>query len=291
VSRRGALAVAILLSWGIGIGLLVRREYFGDGQARVARAALLIGPGATFYTVERDGRTVGYASSTIDTVDTGLRINDQLVVHPAGPEGARLAVRGEARLTRLLSPIDFTLDVEDPSTPTSVRGVAGGDSLLTLTVQRAGSNATPEQLRTSTGALPPTAVPLMVVAREQRRVGGRLAVTVFDPLTMSPRDVVLRVAAESLFTVSDSAALDGNRWTSALQDTVRAWHVVPEGDSGGISGWVDAQGRYVEVTFPGGFLLRRTTYEESAENWRRAGLAIAGRAPAGRAPADSSAPR
>lgn len=272
MSRRGAVAVAILLAWGIGIALLVRREYFGDGQARIARAALLIGPGATFYTVERGGQTVGYASSTIDTVETGLRIDDLIVVHPDGPAGARVAVRGETRLSRLLAPIDFALEVEDPAAPTAVRGVASGDSLLTLTVQRAGAQPAPEELRTRGPALAPTAVPLMVVAREQRRVGGRLALTIFDPLTMAPRDVVLRVAAESLFTVSDSATLSGDRWTSVLQDTVRAWRVAPEGDTPAFSGWVDAQGRWVEVSFPGSFLLRRTTYEESAENWRRAGL-------------------
>jgi hypothetical protein len=36
-----------------------------------------------------------------------------------------------------------------------------------------------------------------------------------------------------------------------------------------LAGWVDAQGRMVEATYPGGYVLRRTSYEEATENWRR----------------------
>jgi hypothetical protein len=55
---------------------------------------------------------------------------------------------------------------------------------------------------------------------------------------------------------------------SALTDTVRAWRVEPEEAGGGFTGWVDAQGRVVQSSQPGGITLRRMAYEIAFENWR-----------------------
>jgi hypothetical protein len=69
----------------------------------------------------------------------------------------------------------------------------------------------------------------------------------------------------------DSARYDSTamQFVPALRDTVRAWNLVPT-EGQGFSGWVDAQGRVVASTQPGGITIKRMAYEIAFENWRRA---------------------
>lgn len=270
MTRRGAIAVLVLVLWAGGLAALARRQWMRPEGEKLALAGLLVEPGAAYFQVERDGHVVGYATSTIDTTTSGILVRDVLVTR-AGADGARLTADSRVELSRALAPRRFELAVEGGAIPLRVEGVPEGDSAVVVTVASGDDAATPQRVGTRGPALPPTVVPLYVALGEQRKVGGRLAVTLFDPSAMGPRDVVLRVVAESLFVVSDSAAVDAasGRWTSARRDTVRAWRVVPEGEAPQLTGWVDAQGRLVEASYPGGYLLRRTSYEEAALNWER----------------------
>jgi hypothetical protein len=177
------------------------------------------------------------------------------------------------QLSRALAPLGFAYAVDDSALPLALTARARGDSALVLTVRSGASRGAPQTVPTAGRAYPPGAVPLLVALGSQRRVGGRLAVTLFDPTAMAARPVVLRVVAESLFTVSDSAGFDGaaGRWVSAHRDTVRAWRVRTEGDTTTLDGWVDAYGMTVEATLADGYRLHRTSFEEAAENWRRQG--------------------
>lgn len=268
MSRRAAIGIAVLVLWVVGLGLLVRREFFRPDAERMALAGLRVAPSASYYAVERAGRTIGWASSTIDTTAGEIVIEDRLVSEPS--EAARTDVQASVSLSRAMLPRRFVLRVEGAALPIVVSGLARGDSALELRVSADGAPAESQLVPTRGRVYPATAVPLLVALGEQRRVGGRVAVTLFDPTAMSARDAVLRVTAESLFTVSDSARFDdgAGRWVSAHRDTVRAWLVETEG-AASLGGWVDAQGRMVEATYPGGFVLRRTSYEEATENWRR----------------------
>ena len=67
-AMRVALATAVLFAWGVGLTLLVRREFFVGSAARLAAGALRLSPGATYYVVSQHGVRVGFASTTIDTV-------------------------------------------------------------------------------------------------------------------------------------------------------------------------------------------------------------------------------
>jgi len=271
VSRRAAVGIAILVLWVAGLALLMRREFFRPDAERMAIAGLRVAPGASYYAVERGGRTVGWASSTVDTTAGEIVIEDRLVSAPS--EASRTDVRASVSLSRAMLPHRFLLRVQGPALPLLVTGLARGDSAIELRVSADGAPAEPQLVPTRGRVYPATAVPLLVALGEQRRVGGRVALTLFDPTSMSARDAVLRVTAESLFTVSDSARFDdgAGRWVSAHRDTVRAWLVEAEG-AASLAGWVDAQGRMVEATYPGGYVLRRTSFEEATENWRR-GLA------------------
>lgn len=271
MTRRGAIAVGVLLLWGIGLAALARREYQRPDHERLALAGLRVEPGAAYFHVEREGRVVGYASSTVDTTATGIMVRDLLVTR-ATRDSARLSAESEVELSRALAPRRFSLSVTGSAIPLLLEGVQESDSALLVSVTSGDDRPVPQRVATRGPALSPTVIPLYAALGDERRVGGRLAVTLFDPTVMGPREVVLRVVAESLFVVSDSAhqVEPGGRWSSAHRDTVRAWHVVPEGNGGAVlTGWVDALGRLVEATYPGGYVLRRTSFEEAVQNWER----------------------
>src|SRR5437879_13563695 len=86
VSRRTLTAV-ILGAWIVSLGWLVKREVFRPTGARLAEAAMRVPPGAVYYRLAVAERQVGFASSTIDTSGTSIRVTDVLVlqVPAAGP--------------------------------------------------------------------------------------------------------------------------------------------------------------------------------------------------------------
>ena len=95
-----------------------------------------------------------------------------------------------------------------------------------------------------------------------------LPIGIFDPMSRTVRKVNLKVGKDSLFMVTDSARLDSvsGRWVKAHADTVRGWQVA--GDTPMITAWVDASGRMIAASEPGGITLMRTAFEIAFENWR-----------------------
>ena len=87
---RTAIAAAILLAWVGGLVLLARREFFTTDTQKLAAGALNISPGAIFFVVEQDGKQIGFASTTIDTVTNGIDVIDYFVADlPLGAETRR----------------------------------------------------------------------------------------------------------------------------------------------------------------------------------------------------------
>jgi hypothetical protein len=111
----------------------------------------------------------------------------------------------------------------------------------------------------------------MVIALGERpKVGATYTADVFDPRTDSLSRVAVRVRAESLFVIPDSASYDtaSARWTTATRDTVRAWRIEQDG-GGALTGWIDGRGRMVEAPVLEHLVMRRTAYELAFENWKR----------------------
>ena len=274
MNRRGAIAGAVLLCWGAGLGLLVQREYFRPAVERLSEAALRVTPGAVFYSVMQRDRQIGFASSTIDTTTNAIRMEDYLVADlPVGGRVHRATARADVQLTRALRVSRFTVSLESDAAPVRASGVIEGDSVLVLAV--GGDERAPvdtQRIRLSGPILLPTLVPLAIALGDEPAVGKQYDLPMFDPLAMKPRQVTFRVDAESSFVVHDSAGFDApsKRWRPLLPATVRAWHVRSEGTDGGaaaFSGWIDEQGRVV-ATSQLGFDLRRRPYELAFENWR-----------------------
>src|SRR5205823_1935658 len=79
VTRRGWVAL-IFVTCAASLGWLARREVFRSTGARLADAALSVPPGAVYYRLAVAGQQIGFASSTIDTAASTIRVEDVLVL-------------------------------------------------------------------------------------------------------------------------------------------------------------------------------------------------------------------
>jgi hypothetical protein len=271
--HRGMVAAGILAAWIGGLGLLAWRQVSRGDAERLAEVALRVTPGAAFYGVTQGSEQIGFASSTIDTAATGLILTDLFVADlPVGGALHRASARSEVWLTRGLALDSFALTLDSDAGGIRVTGRPEGDSVLTVALKTGDEPADTQRVQARGPVFLPTLVPLAVMLSRRPQVGARRTLMVFDPTAMAPREVTVRIAAESLFTLVDSAAFDqgSKRWGPALRDTVRAWRLETEGgdNPARLSGWVDAQGRMVRVTQPGAMVMQRMAYELAYENWR-----------------------
>ena len=74
--KRVHVSALILVTWFVMIGWQFRREYFQPELTRLAEAALSLAPGISFYTLRMGERTVGQATSRLDTVPEGFVLED-----------------------------------------------------------------------------------------------------------------------------------------------------------------------------------------------------------------------
>ncbi|MBM3899679.1 MAG: transglutaminase domain-containing protein [Gemmatimonadetes bacterium] len=267
--RRTILGAFLLGAWGLGIAVVVQRGFFRERSAVLAEAALRLGPSTKYFMVEQGGRQIGYASTRIDTTTTGFEVIDQLTAEltvagqsfPASARAVRTLSRGFALRT-------FDVAMEAPTAPLRARGVTEGDSAVVFVLEAPGQPADRQRIVVAGPILLPAVIPSAAMLARTPKVGRRIALASIDPTTMTPSTIELRIAAESLFTLVDSARFDATAqvFVAARTDTVRGWRLVPTSGAG-FSGWVDAQGRVIEATQPGGISLKRTAFELSFLNW------------------------
>jgi transglutaminase superfamily protein len=270
MNRRGVAAGVVLGAWAVGLGVLVKREYFRPHMERLAEAAMRVSPGAVFYGVTQGDRQIGFASSTIDTAANAILAKDYLVADvPVGGRVHRATAKTDVELTRALRIRRFTFTLQADAPPIRATGEVVGDTVLVLAIA-SGQGAAPDTQRIHLDGpvLLPTLIPLTIALGERPSVGKTYNLPMFDPIGMVPKQTTFRVTAESSFVVNDSAAFDSTtrRWRGVLPDTIKAWRISGEQGST-FSGWVDEQGRVVSTTQLG-FDLRRLPYELAFENWR-----------------------
>ena len=251
------------------MALMARREVLGHGDDALATAVVRVVPATLFYVVEHGGAAIGYASSTLDTTESGIVLREQFVADlPVGGERHRASARSSTRLSRTLALRDFDVHVKTDGGPIDVTGRANHDTLVVAV--RAG-DAPPDTQRIGGGTpvLVPMALPLLATRGSTPEVGRTVRARVFDPIAMGPREMELRVGRDSLFVVSDSAEFDelSGRWRAVAEDTVRAWRLAADTSDGGLVAWVDADGRVVLLRQPGGLVMRRDAYGVAFTNW------------------------
>lgn len=244
-STRRIVGAAVVILWVVGMIALWRRHANVPPAERLARGALQLGPATYFYTVTQGGAPVGIASSGLDTTAGGFR--------ETGTARARTVIYGDSQtveaserayLSRRFVLDSFTYALGGDQGPLRIRGAPHGH----------------------VGVLVPTLAPMALMLSGDHAVGRSEDYWIYNPLSQRVERVTLRIAAESLFRVTDSAAFDPTRnsWVPAHEDTVRAWSVTTPAHS--FTAWVDAQGRVVAASEPGGLALTRTAYEIAALN-------------------------
>lgn len=268
--NRRRWVVVILAAWAVSFGWLLKRELFRTTGERLAEAALAVPPGTVFFRIDLAGHQVGFASTTVDTAGTALRVTDVLLLEvPVLGRMHRTRARSSAIVNRALrvQTVDVRFDGDEGQSV--AHGEVQGDSVLQVTlVSTVDSQKT--RLRLAQPIVLTTLLPLRLAFGGAFKQGRTVATNVFDPLALSERDVRVSIAAESTLIVPDSAGFDSTTmsWTAARFDTVRAFRI--EERSGGLTtnAWIDAQGRIVRVTGPVGFTLERTAYEIAYQNFR-----------------------
>jgi hypothetical protein len=268
-TRRAAAGAAVLL-WAGGLATLAHRQHKPPGlDGERTQAATRFSPGPAYYLVERDGHQIGFASSSADTTPTGLEFDDYLIIQARHDSTRRMAVSFKSKMSRR-----FVVQSLDAASDTSTgwyheTADVGADS--TITFRTLYPTVSTRTERVDHDILAPDAIPMIVgMGRETKpRVGTQVEFKVADVAGGRVVPVTFRIAAESLFSIADSAVYDStaHHWRAATVDTIRAWRLATPT----LSAWVDGQGRVVdadmEVAGAGALRFRRMCYELAYRNW------------------------
>ena len=266
-SKRGALAVIIIVLWVAGIAMMLRRNANTSEAQQLAEVALRLQPATFYYVVERDGKQIGAASSSIDTSATVLLSEEYFVGDYPAPgvtQLERTSARWQTRLTRAIHLAAMAMDVARQTRPFSLHAFVDDDTTLFITGARTGIPRPPMRYNVIPPLFTPSLAPVAFMLGGPHEIGRTKTMSVFDPTTRTVIRPELTIRAESLFTVVDSAALSrAGEWTPAHRDTVRAWRI--EGAPHGLSAWVDGEGRVVAAN-AGTLSATRTAFEIAFKN-------------------------
>jgi hypothetical protein len=207
---------------------------------RLATGALRLDPATYYYTLSRNGTLLGDATSAIDTGTTGFKARNVVRIrNDTVAPGPGIEATSTSYLSRSFVLDSFTVSVKGTGSPVELGGATAKNSKLLL----------------------PSLAPIALILSHRPRVGASADQWLYNPVARRVQRVTLRISAESLFTVVDSAAFDTTlkMWTPAHRDTVRSWMITTP--SRAISAWVDSHGRIVAASEPGGASVMRTSYE------------------------------
>ncbi len=257
----------VVALWMGGMAMMHRRNANASEAQQLAEVALRLQPATFYYIIERDGRQVGAASSSVDTSAKVLLSEEYFVGEYPAPVGKRVertSARWQTRLTRAFRLATLRIDLARQTRPFSIHASVEEDTSLFIAGVRT-KGGRPQARYTFTPPLfTPSLAPVAFMLGGPHEIGRKKTMSVFDPTTRSVIRPELIIRAESLFTVVDSAALNTvGEWAAAHRDTVRAWRI--EGAPYGLSAWVDAEGRVVAAR-AGNLSATRTAFEIAFKN-------------------------
>jgi transglutaminase-like putative cysteine protease len=258
------------------VGWQFRDEYFQPELARLAEAALSLAPGVSFYTLTMGERTVGRATSRLDTLPDGFELEDfmNLELPALGQTGIAVA-RTRVKMSPSLVMEEFSFSLDSEVGRFEASGTLAPDTTLHVTIRSAGS----EQNLSFRLPQPPvfsSVLPIRVAMGEGLEVGQSTRYPVFDPTSMGTRTVEVRVLEHDTLVVADSASLDPEtgRWSPARYDSIPSWKIAEIFGGIQVESWVDEDGRIISASSPLGFSMEKTEYElarQSQEDSRLAG--------------------
>lgn len=255
--------MTIVLVWLGMVGWQVRAEYFRPELARLAEAALGLAPGINFYTLTMGDRTVGQATSRLDTLPDGFELEDVMSLElPALGQTGTAVARTRVRLSPALVMESFTFSLDSEVGRFEASGTLGPDTTLEVSIKSAGS----EQDLSFRLPQPPVmsnVVPIRIAMGGALGVGETVRLPVFDPTSLSTRTVEVHIVEQDTLFVTDSVELDASsgRWSAAHVGAVPAWKVAEAFGGIRVESWVDADGRILRSSSPLGFSMEKTEYE------------------------------
>src|SRR5690606_27943136 len=172
--RRGrTLAAAlILVAWVGGLAALIARDFFRERAAIIAEAAMRLGPSATYFVVEQDGRQIGFASTTIDTTGTSFQVVDYFIADlPVAGREIRASARSAITLSRALALRRFDIEMDLPETPMSAAGSVEGDSAVAFVLRMPGQASDTQRVAVRGPILVPTVLPAVAMLVGEPKVG------------------------------------------------------------------------------------------------------------------------
>jgi hypothetical protein len=271
------MAVAIVALWITGMAMMFNRNAHRTESQELTEVALRVQPATFYYTVERDGQQIGGASSSLDTTSNTLVSEEYFVGdYPTPQRGGKAAAPGlertsgrwQTRLTRGFRLADLTIDIARQTRPFSINAAVEEDTSLFIAGTKTTGGHPPARYTFIAPLFTPSLAPVAFMLGGLPKIGRSQTMSVFDPTTRIVMRPELKIQAESLFTVVDSAAQDaGGQWMEAHRDTVRAWHIVSQPN--GLSVWVDAEGRLVAAK-AGDLSAIRTAFEIAFKNVKAA---------------------
>ena len=269
--NRKTIAFVVLAVWAAGLALLYRRNSTRTLEQELTEVGMRVSPATYYYTLQQGDRQVGAASSSIDTMKTRVVATDFVRGEiPVGNDFLKMEARSQARFTRGMRLRDFVIQAAGDLTPFTLRGVMqeGEEKTLRITAETKGARPLTTEAVALEPVFVPTMSPLPLMLSKKPKVGDTARVSMFDPVSRVLHEVTLRIEADSLFLVADSAAFDSTsgRWVKARQDSMRGWRITRR--SSPVTAWVDASGRLIAASEPGGVSLVRTAFELAFENWR-----------------------
>jgi hypothetical protein len=261
------VAISVLAVWLAVVGWHVKREYFRPEAERLAAGARTLAPGAHWYVIRMDGVAIGFAQSRLDTLPTGYVFNDDITLDvPAMGEIHRSRATTRVELGPTLDLLGFRFALDSEIGKFDVRGDVQPDSTIAL-IMNAGGGEQRSTMRVSGSMLLDAAMTLRMAASNALRVGNEFTARVFDPSSLSERDVLVSVTARDTIVVSDSARMNNGRWEATLLDSVPVWRVEQKYGGVTIANWVDEDGQIVRAESPLGFTIERTYYELARQEW------------------------
>ncbi|MGH7464846.1 MAG: transglutaminase-like domain-containing protein [Longimicrobiales bacterium] len=273
MNSRRTIGVSVLAIWVCMVGWHVRREYHVPEAARLAAGARMLAPGTHWYVIRMGDVPIGIAQSRLDTLPEGYVFNDEMTMDvPALGQVHRATARTEIDLGPSLELQGFRFVLDSEIGEFEVVGRAEGDSALAVTMD-AGGGPQRSRMQVSEGLLLDAALSLRMAASGALREGNEFTARIFDPSSMSERDVVITVGQRETMIVTDSARLENGRWVPSLLDTVPVFRVEQRFGGVSISNWIDEDGQIVRAESPLGFTIERMYYELARQEWQGAGSA------------------
>ena len=270
---RRLVAVVVLTTFALSLALLTRRTMYAAISDEAASETLPVSPGSAYYALRLEGAVVGFATISVDTSVTTVRVSELVDMRlPDGDSLRHFHVRSETLLDRSLRLRSLTYVRTVDRRRSLVRGRTLHDTLLVWQVRDTASTAPADTVRLPAAGLQTAGVmPLALVYRSQARIGTRRGGLVADPFARRVAASEMVVLADSTFVVADSSRQDGRReWIPARWDSVHAWQVERRGVGAPSRIWVDDAGLPVAGELWAGLVLERQPYEIATSSYRAA---------------------